>query len=175
MKARKQPGSKNVVFKTKWFTIDTVPCEDSSGKLYYRLSCSDSVSMLAMTDEGKIIMVRQYRPAIEAFTYEFPSGYVHKKESPERAMKREFEEETGYRCRSITYIGSFKIVPSRINNTLYVFFGKEAELLSGRKKDKDTKLIMVTPDEFGKLVLNGGCVDSSSGAMFQLAHLKEFL
>jgi 8-oxo-dGTP pyrophosphatase MutT (NUDIX family) len=90
-------------------------------------------------------------------------------------MKREFEEETGYRCRRITYMGALKIVPSRINNTLYVFFGKGAELLSGRKKDKDSELILVTPDEFRKLVLNGGCVDSSSVAMFQLAQLRGFL
>lgn len=163
-----------VVFKTEWFTIDLVPYCNSGGT-YYRLSCSDSVSIIAKTADEKIILVRQYRPAVETFTYEFPSGYVDGNESPEKAIKREFEEETGYRCRQMTYIGALKICPSRINNTLYVFFGKGAKLLSGSKKDSDTELILVTPDEFKKLLLSGEWIDSSSVAMFQLAQLKGYL
>ncbi len=171
------PGRKkqhSVVFKTDWFTIDTVPYYNS-GEPYYRLSCSDSVSIIAKTVDAKIILVRQYRPAVEAFTYEFPSGYVDSDESPQKAMRREFEEETGYRCRRITYMGTTKICPSRINNMLYVFFGQGAERISGSKKDKDTELILITPDEFGMLVFKSGSVDSSSVAMFQMAQLKGYL
>lgn len=166
---------RNIVFKTKWFTIDTVPYGSSGSEPYYSLSCSDSVSILAKTVDEKLIMVHQYRPSVEIYTYEFPSGYVDNGETPEKAMKREFEEETGYRCCQMTYMGDLKICPSRINNMLYVFFGNGADSLSGGKKDKDTELILVTADEFRKLVLDGEHIDSSGLAMFQLAQLKGFL
>jgi hypothetical protein len=63
-----------VVFETEWFTIDTVPYSNSGGEPYYRLSCSDSVSIIAKTVDDKIILVNQHRPAVESFTYEFPPG-----------------------------------------------------------------------------------------------------
>lgn len=165
---------KNIVFETEWFTIDAVPYGDS-GEPYYRLSCSDSVSIIAKTSDGKIILVRQYRPAVACFTYEFPSGYVDDNESNKKAMGRELEEETGYRCRRMTCMGALKIVPSRINNTLYVFFGKGAELMSDRKTDGDTELVLVTPDEFKNMILSSEWVDSSSVAMFQMAQLNGYL
>ena len=173
---KKLNRKRSVVFKTEWFTIDTIPYGSSGNETYYRLSCSDSVSILAKTVDDKIIMVRQYRPAIEAFTYEFPSGYIDVGESPEKAMKREFQEETGYQCKTITYMGALKIVPSRINNTLYVFFGKDADILKMQKMgDKETQLILATVDEFRKLISDGTYVESSGIAMFQLAQLKGYL
>ena len=73
--------------------------------------------------------------------------------------------------------GCFKNLPSRINNVLYVFFGKEAEKLCVRKQDcdNDMELILITANEFRRLVLNGECVDSSSMAMFHLAQIKGYL
>jgi ADP-ribose pyrophosphatase YjhB (NUDIX family) len=170
-----QQGIDQVVFETKWFTIDAVSYGSLYNEPYYRLSCSDSVSIIASNIDGKMIMVRQYRPAIEAFTFEFASGYVDGKELPEKAIKREFEEETGYMCEWITYMGELKICPSRINNMLYVFFGKGAELLPGRKQDRDTEVILITADEFRQIVLGGGHIDSSSVAMFQIAQFKGLL
>ena len=116
-------AKKRVVFKTEWFTIDTGPYCNSS-EPYYRLSCNDSVSILAKTVEGKIIMVRQYRPAVETLTYEFPSCYVDDNESPLKAMKREFEEETGYRCRMITYMDALKICQV-VSTMCFMFFSEK--------------------------------------------------
>ena len=164
------------VFETEWFSIDAVPYVSQNKKPYYRLSCNDSVCIIAKTIDEKIILVRQYRLAIGAFTLEFPSGYVDEGESLEVAIKREFEEETGFTCDSVVFMGSLRIFPSRVNNTVYVFFGEKARLVTeAGTKDSGIELILVTQDEFEKLIMDGMYVETGGMAMYLLAQLKGYL
>ena len=166
----------NKIFETEWFTVDAIFSPLVNNKPYYRFSLHDSVSIFAKTIDGKIILIRQYRPAIESFIIELPSGYVDKGEFPEDAIKRELEEETGFICDSVNFLGSLKTVPSRINNTLHVFFGKDAKL-SGTKitEDKDIELILIAQDEFKKLIVEGKYIETAGIAIFLLAQLKGYL
>lgn len=167
---KKKPIGK--VFETEWFSIDAI-LYGYTKKPYYRLSCNDAVSIVAKTIDKKIILVRQYRPAIETFTIELPSGYSNTKESTEEAIKRELKEETGFICDHVVPLGSLKICPSRINNTLYVFFGENA------KKVKDGKgefeVVLLTENEFEELIKNGEFVEATGVAIYSLAKLKGFL
>lgn len=175
------------VFETEWFSIDSIQCESSNNReslneplnicesrLYYRLSCDDCVSIIAKTIDKKIILAHQYRPAIESFTLEFPAGYVDKEESPEDSIKRELKEETGFLCDSIIYMGQLKISPSRINNTLYTFFGVNARPTE-MKEDNNIESILITEDEFVKLIVENKYIDAGSMAIFLLAKLKGYL
>lgn len=164
------------VFETEWFSIDAIPC-NLDKKPYYRLSCDDSVCIIAKTIDKKIILIDQYRPAIGHFTLEFPSGYVKDGESIRDAINRELIEETGFVCRSITYMGPLKISPSRINNTLHVFFGEDAVPIDTNKKiiDDDIKLILVTNEEFKSLIIKQKYTEIGGMAIFLLAKLKGYL
>lgn len=166
----------NKVYETEWFSIDAIPYVSSNNKPYYRLSCNDSVSIIAKTEDEEIILIRQYRPAIEDFTLELPSGYVDKGESPEDAVKRELKEETGFICDSAIYIGSLKLCPSRINNTLYFYWGR-CSMFIGQKgtQDKESEVVLVTQDEFKKMILEGKYIEVGGIAMFLLAQLKGYL
>ncbi len=164
------------IFETEWFSLEAISYPTPNQKPYYRLSCNDSVTILAKTVEDKIILVRQYRPAISAFTIEPPSGYLDDKESSEDAIKRELLEETGYTCEQISYMGSLKICPSRINNSLHVFFGKDAKLTGMKSnEDKGAELVLVTCDEFKKLILNGGYIETAGIAMLFMSQLNGYL
>lgn len=57
--------------------------------------------------EDKVILVKQYRPAIKKELIEIPAGMVEIGEDIELAAKREFEEETGYRAKNIEKICSY--------------------------------------------------------------------
>lgn len=166
----------DTVFKTEWFSIDAVPYGTEGERPYYRLSCGDSVSIIARTEGGQIILIRQYRPAIGDFTLEPPSGYVDDGESSEEAVKRELLEETGFTCRSVELLGSLRICPSRINNRLHVFFGRDAKRTGGvATEDTNTELVLVTPDEFKKMILDGKYTEVAGIAMFYLAQARGYL
>lgn len=164
------------VFKCNWFDIETVPCEKRSKEPYYRLSCDDSVSIIAKTDDGKIVLVRQYRPAIDSYSIEMPSGYMDSGESTFDAVAREFFEETGYTCRRIVKLGKLKIVPSRINNTVYVFFGDGASLSNAcHHKNRETEIVLISKEKLKKEMLSGNYVETAGIAMFFLAEAKGYL
>ena len=74
-----------------------------------RANCTGIVVIIAMTDDKKVILTKQFRPPVKRYCIEFPAGLVndrgHKtKESMSTAAKRELLEETGYRARSMTKI-----------------------------------------------------------------------
>jgi len=77
----------------------------SDEQIYYSIKPSDYVSILAQTRDHKIIIVRQFRPAIEEFVYELPSGHVEEGETPKQAIIRELEEETNCIARNVVLLG----------------------------------------------------------------------
>lgn len=64
----------------------------------------DGVMIIPITKEGEFIIIKQYRPAIDGFIYEFPAGLVDEGETVEEASKRELFEETGLKCLSFEYL-----------------------------------------------------------------------
>jgi ADP-ribose pyrophosphatase len=166
------------VFETEWFSIEALPFSSgrADNKPYYCLSCNDSVGIVAQTAEKKIILTKQYRPPIGDYLIELPSGYVDNKESPVDAAKRELLEETGFVCDAMTPIGGFKVYPSRINNTFHVFFGKGAISRNPEKKeDNAPELLLVSPEEFIKMISEKKCIEISSIGAFLMANLFKLL
>jgi 8-oxo-dGTP pyrophosphatase MutT (NUDIX family) len=71
---------------------------------------------LTLTDDGKAIMVEQYRYAVDRIGLEFPAGAVYPGEDPLEAARRELLEETGYQAREWTTLGKVAVEPSRHTN-----------------------------------------------------------
>jgi NTP pyrophosphohydrolases including oxidative damage repair enzymes len=115
------------VFSTPWFSVITEPCREKDSKPYYVIEVPDSVVILAVTPDDEMILVRQYRQPLRAYSIELPAGYVDKNESNLKAAKRELKEETEYCCRT----GWFEGVPEQgaLQDTL-LFWNY------GRKKGK---------------------------------------
>lgn len=65
---------------------------------------ADGVMIIPITKEDEFVIIRQYRPAIDGFIYEFPAGLVDGGETVEEASKRELFEETGLNCLSFEYL-----------------------------------------------------------------------
>lgn len=69
----------------------------------------------------EVVLLRQYRPTIEKYLYEFPAGTINPGETPLRCAHREVVEEAGYRASEMTKLGAFYPVPGYSNELITVF------------------------------------------------------
>ncbi|MBW4555367.1 MAG: NUDIX hydrolase [Trichormus sp. ATA11-4-KO1] len=125
-----------------------------------------------VTAEGKLVLVRQYRFAIQGRILEFPAGTVELSEDPLETIQREIEEETGYSAQKWDKLGEFFLAPGYSDEIIYAFLARDlAKLESPPKKDEDEDIetVLMTPEELEKAILQGEPVDAKSISSFLLA------
>jgi ADP-ribose pyrophosphatase len=110
--------------KEQWATLRVDTCKLQGGAIkddYYVLEYPDWVNAVALSKEGKIILVRQYRYAADIISLEIPGGVMDGDETPETAIKRELLEETGYSFDTCKLIATLYPNPATSNNRTFTF------------------------------------------------------
>lgn len=102
--------------------LDTVVLPDKKQASREIVEHPGGVGVVALTENKKILMVKQYRKPIEKAIYEIPAGKLDKNEDPYVCGMRELEEETGYRCESMEYLGFMYPSPGFTDEVTHVFF-----------------------------------------------------
>lgn len=148
--------NRETVFQTEWFSIEQEFYDDiESLKPYYRINSPDGVLVPALTEKQEIILVRQFRPALNQYTLEFPSGAIDPSESPKEAAARELYEETGYECKQLQYLGVGRIMMNRVNSREFAFFGSGAVSAPGFNAKENCEVRLVSAADLRELVLSG--------------------
>ena len=101
--------SRKIIKISQWMDVMAREVEFSKGEApqtYYAVSQLDYLAILAVTADGRIPIVHQYRPAVEAFTWELPAGLLEKGEDAAQGASRELLEETGYPAKNVRFLGS---------------------------------------------------------------------
>ena len=125
-----------------------------------------------VTNDGKLILLRQYRFAAQGRLLEFPAGTVEPNENPAETIKREIEEETGYRAHKWQKLGEFFLCSGYSDEIIYAFLAQDLELLEkppAQDDDEDMETILMSPEELEKAILSGEPVDAKSISSFFLA------
>jgi 8-oxo-dGTP pyrophosphatase MutT (NUDIX family) len=124
-------------------------------QLYHAIGQQDYIAIVARIPDGRIPIVRQYRPALERFTWELPAGLVDKGEAPEACCRRELMEETGFPSKAVHALGAYAPCTARLSNRVHSFFVEAGERAKNWQPETGIELRLVTPSELGALILSG--------------------
>ena len=141
---------------------------------YYVMEFIDWANVVALTDDGKIVLVNQYRHAAKRRFYEFPGGTLdpdNKDETPESAARRERMEETGYGVSRLTYLGHHYPNPGLQDNRMHVFLGTGCRKVAEPKLDtyEDLEVELVDVQDFLQCIEQGRPMHSLMMASLTLA------
>lgn len=141
---------------------------------YYVMEFVDWVNVVALTDDGRIVLVNQYRHAAKRRFYEFPGGTLdpdNKMETPEQAATRELVEETGYAANRLSYLGLHYPNPGLQDNRMHVYLGTGCCKVSEPKLDtyEDLEVEVVDVQDFLQCIEQGRPMHSLMMASLVLA------
>ncbi|MDW0109129.1 NUDIX hydrolase [Sporosarcina aquimarina] len=154
--------------------VDEVQLPD--GKLAKRelVKHPGAVAVIAITDEGKLVLVEQFRKALERTIVEIPAGKIEPNEDPKQTAIRELEEETGYRANEFTYIQSFSTSPGFADEVIHLYLAKSLEKVenpAAGDEDEFINLHECTISEAEEMMNDGRIYDAKTA--FAVLYVKQ--
>lgn len=153
------------VFKGDFLKVEKVKVKLPDGNFADRdiVRHPGASALLALKDKETILLVKQFRMAINRETLEIPAGKLEKGEEPLKAAERELEEETGFKAEKIEYLGTIATGPGFTDEQIRIF--KATNLYKGVKGGDDDEFIDVIPKKIvdvKKMIKNGEIIDAKT-------------
>ncbi len=126
--------------------------EERDWEALERVNCEGVIGIVPLTDNGEVVLIRQFRPPVNGFVVELPAGLVDKGESFENAVRRELTEETGYQAGELHFLtaGPMSSGASAEILTVYVATGLIYVGIGQRDETEDIEVIIVPMDSLNK-------------------------
>ncbi len=137
---------------SKWLTVENHSIELPDGKVLTEwpwIITPDFINVIAITTQGRFLLFRQTKYAIEGVALAPVGGYLEPKEDPLEAAKRELLEETGYDASDWTSLGSYAVDGNHGVATAHFFLAKNARRVKEPDSDdlEEQELVELTRDE----------------------------
>lgn len=147
------------LFMRPWLTVRRDKVQLPNGKVhpeYYVLEYPSWVNVIALTKDGKFVMVRQYRHGLGIVATELCAGVAEPGEEPLEAAKRELLEETGFGGGEWKLNMVLSANPGSQNNLSYSFIARGVELMSEQHLDEteDVRVEILTEDEVYSMLIH---------------------
>lgn len=132
-----------------------------------------AVAILAVTPGDKVLLVKQYRAAIDSDTYEIPAGILDKgdQDAPLEGAKRELEEETTYQAAHWQNLGDFYASPGFLDEKLTLYYAHglvSVENPLPQDDDEGIELFEMTRRQVQDLLDQGQIIDLKTLYALQL-------
>ncbi|WP_077618682.1 NUDIX hydrolase [Bacillus sinesaloumensis] len=170
--------SRDVLYEGKIIDLHIEEVELPNGHTSKRelIKHPGAVAVLALTDDNKLLMVQQYRKALEKVIVEIPAGKLEKGELPEVTARRELEEETGYVCETLTPLISFYTSPGFADELVHLFIAKglkKIENPAGLDEDEFVDVLEITMEEALEFIKEKKIYDAKTAYAVQYLQLQQ--
>ena len=144
---------------------------------YYALEEHDVGSVVAITPDQNLVMVRQFKHGIQEICLELPAGLFEDQDGdPVDESSRELLEETGYEAHEYIYLGSFAQNPTRMSSRVHVVLGTGAHKVSEQHLDpnEDIEVVLVPLDQVRAKIHSGEihALGTAAGIFLALDYLQ---
>jgi ADP-ribose pyrophosphatase len=163
--AEEKTLSTRVVFEGRAvkLRIDTVRTADGRESTREIVEHSDCIAVIPIDENDNVLLVKQYRKAIEKELLEIPAGGIDDGENPEETVRREMQEETAYLPKKVERLGGFYSTPGYCTEYLHLYLA--TELTPSQLYAEDTagiSLVRVPVKEIPALLASGKIEDAKS-------------
>ncbi len=141
--------SSKYISKHHYFTARVDAYETDTGKIvdpYFVVEMPESACAVALTADGKVILVKQYRYPINKVCVEIPGGFIDNNEEKEKAIARELLEETGYAFDKFYYLGKTYANPGVLNNCTHLFLCTGGNKIAEQTLDANEEIEILLRD-----------------------------
>ena len=107
--------------------VHKVKLPDGSESIREIIYHQGAVAIVAVDDEQRVLLVKQFRLGAAQVTYEIPAGLLEAGEDPQQAITRELREETGYRPLHVESIGGMYVAPGYTTEYIHLFYANGYE------------------------------------------------
>lgn len=167
---------REVCFSTPWMDLVAIHTADGENAPHYAVASKDYVSVVALTTDGSVLLVRQYRPAVGEVTFELPAGHVELGQTPAEAARAELIEETGHQAAHYELLGCIHPDTGRLTNKHWCFLATGAKKVEvAPAAEEPTELVVVSTTELRGMIRDGRFAHAQHLAALQLAMVRDKL
>jgi ADP-ribose pyrophosphatase len=132
-----------------------------------------AVTVIAVRDDGRLVLVRNRRVAVDRWLLEFCAGKLERGEDPAAAAGRELEEETGYSASRIQPLGAFFTSPGFTDEVMHVFLATGLRPVPQRlEPGEEIEVVELGEDSLRSAVASGGILDGKTLGAYLLWSMK---
>jgi len=122
-----------------------------------------AVAVVAVDDKSNLVLVRQWRRAVQQILLELPAGTLEPGEPVAQCAQRELQEETGFMAKKMTLMGMIHTCPGFCNERIYLFLGQDLEFNPLPADDNEAiDVVHISMDEINSMIDQGTITDSKT-------------
>jgi len=161
-----------IIHSNPWWIYkhDKFEKEDGTFGDYFYGETRNNAMIVPMLDDGRIILVRQYRYLQDKESLEFPCGQLLENEAPSEGGKRELLEETGYQAGDLIKIGNFEGCKGFVKDETHLYIGADLKQVSVPQAEVtgEIELVFRRVDELEQMIIDGKIWDGQTLAAWAL-------
>ena len=154
-----------ILFQSRLYYIEKTWQTGRSGQQLERhvIVHPGAVGVLPILDDGRVVLLKQYRVAVDSYLIELPAGTLEPNEEPIVSARRELIEETGYSAGKIEPLVTFYTSPGILREQLHLFVATELTPGETALEDgEDIELFISTWAEIREMIARGEILDAKT-------------